>query len=113
MLYLFEFHKIFKIGGANSPYACIEWQGIQIPQVILSLMDVKVLRVTFYNNKRVADEHTLHFYEKNPIGCGLDFNDYLDDKSDFVRYAVELRYLNPIVDKKRARSRRSNTCRRP
>jgi hypothetical protein len=27
-LYLFEFYKIVKIGGNNSPYACIEWPGI-------------------------------------------------------------------------------------
>ena len=37
-LYLFEFYKIVKIGGIRSPYACIEWPGIQIPQTILSLL---------------------------------------------------------------------------
>ncbi len=47
MLYLFEFYKILKIGGIHSPYACIEWQGIQIPQAILSLLDEKGLRFTF------------------------------------------------------------------
>ena len=112
MLYLFEFYKIVKIGGINSPYECIEWLGIQIPQAILSMLDEKGLRFTFYNNKRVSEEHTLHFYERNPARRGLDFNDYPDDKTDFVRYAVELRCLNPVVDTKRARSRRSKTCRR-
>ena len=102
MLYLFEFYKIVKIGCTHSPYACIEWQGIQIPKAILSLLDEKGLRFTFYNNKRVAEEHTLHFYEKNPAGRGLDFNDHPDDKTDIVKYAVELHCLNPIMDTKKS-----------
>jgi len=101
-LYLFEFYKIVNIGGINSPYACIEWPGIQIPQAILSLLDEKGLRFTFYNNMRVAEEHTLHFYERNPTRCGLDFNDHPDDKTYFVRYAVELRCLNLIMDTKKS-----------
>jgi len=62
------------------------------------LLDEKGLRFTFYNNKRVAEEHTLHFFERNPARRGLDFNDYPDDKTDIVRYAVELRFMNPVVD---------------
>jgi hypothetical protein len=58
--------------------------------------------VTFYNDKREAKEHTLHFYERNPSGRGLDFDDHPDDKTDFVRYAVELRCLNPIMDTKKS-----------
>ena len=27
-LYLFEYYKISKVGGANIPYACMQWQGI-------------------------------------------------------------------------------------
>ena len=30
LLYLFEFYKITKIGGANKPYACVEWSRIHI-----------------------------------------------------------------------------------
>jgi hypothetical protein len=100
MLYLFEFYKIVKIGGTNNPYACIEWPRIQIPWAILSMLDEKGLRFTLYNSKRIAEEHTLYFYERNLAGRGLDFNDYPDDKSDFVRYAVELRCLNSIADTK-------------
>ena len=101
-LYLFEFFKIVKIGGSNNPYACIEWPGIQIPQAILSLLEEKGLLITFYNDKREAEEHTLHFYERNPAGRGLDFDDHPDDKTDFVRYAVKLRYLNPMMDTKKS-----------
>jgi hypothetical protein len=100
-LYLFEFYKIVKIGGINNPYACIEWHGIQIPQAILSLLDEKGLQITFYNDKREAEEHTLHFYERNPARRGMDFDDHPDDKTDFVRYAVKLRCMNPIMDTKK------------
>jgi hypothetical protein len=65
-------------------------------------MEVEGLRSTFYNNRRTSEEHTLHFYERNPAGHGLDFNDFPDDKTDFVRYAVELRCLNPVVDTKKS-----------
>ena len=58
--------------------------------------------ITFYNDKREAEEHTLHFYERNPAGRGLDFDDHPDDKTDFVRYAVELRCLNPMMDTKKS-----------
>ena len=43
----------------------------------------------------------MHFYERNPAGGGLDFDDYPKDKPDFVKYAVELRCLNPVVDTKK------------
>ena len=101
-LYLFEFYKIVKIGGINSPYASIEWPGIQIPQAILSLLDEKGLLITLYNDKREAEEHTLYLYERNLARGGLDFDDHPDDKTCFVRYAVELRCLNPIMDTKKS-----------
>jgi len=58
--------------------------------------------ITFYNDKREAEEHTLHFYERNPAGRGLDFDDHPEDKIDFVMYAAELRSLNPMMDTKRS-----------
>ena len=102
IIYLFEFYKIVKIGGIDNLYACIEWPGLQIPQAIISLLEQKGLRFTFYNDKREAEDHTLHFYERNSTGRGLDFDDYPDDKTDLFRYAVEPRCLNPIVDTKKS-----------
>ena len=64
------------------------------------MLDEKGLRLTFYNNRRVEEEHTLHFNERNPTRRGMDFNDHPDDKKDFFRYAVELRCLNPRMDTK-------------
>jgi hypothetical protein len=101
LLYLLELYKITKIGGPNSPYACAEWPGIQIPQALLNLLDSKGLQFTFLNYKRKSEDHILHFYERNPEGRGLDFDDYPENKSDFVMYAVELRCLNPVVDIKK------------
>ena len=51
----------------------------------------------------------MHFYERNLARRGLDFDDHPDDKSEFVIFAAELYFMNPIVDTKRARCRRSRT----
>jgi hypothetical protein len=101
LLHLFEFLKIVKIGGAHSPCACMEWPGIQILQAILSLPDQKRLRFTFIDDTAEGDDHTLHFYERNPARRGMDFNEHPEDKLDLVRYAVELRCQNPVLDTKR------------
>ncbi len=66
------------------------------------MLDEEGLRFTFYNDKREAEEHTLHFYERSPYGRGLDFDDHLDAKTHFIRYAVELRCLNPILHTKKS-----------
>ncbi len=66
------------------------------------MLEEKSLGFTFYNDKREVEEHTLYFYERNPTERGLGFDDHPDDKTDFVKYAVELRCLNPIVDTKKS-----------
>ena len=76
LLYLFEYYKITKVGGANSPCVWAEWPGIQIPQSILSLLDRKGLQFTFFNEKRVGEDYTLLFHERNQAGRGLDFDDF-------------------------------------
>ena len=65
------------------------------------MLDNKGLHFTFLNNKREGEDHTMFFYERNPAGRGLDFDDYPEDKPNFVRYAIELCCLNPIVDIKK------------
>ncbi len=64
-------------------------------------LEEKGLRFTFSNDKRVDEEHTIHFYERNSMGRGLEFDDHPEAKSYFVRFAVKLRCLNPIVDTKK------------
>jgi hypothetical protein len=64
-------------------------------------MDNKELHFTLYNDNRVGEDNTLLFYERNPAGRGMHFYDYPEDKSDFVRYAVEFRCLNPVAANKK------------
>ena len=40
-LYLFEFYRICKVGGIASPYAKIEWPGVQIPQALTAILQGK------------------------------------------------------------------------
>jgi len=101
LLYLFEYYIINKIGGTNNPYACEKWHGIQIPQAILSLIDRKGLQFTFLTDKREEADHILLFYEHNQVEHGLDFDDFPEDKPDFIRYAVKIRCLNLKVDTKK------------
>jgi len=67
----------------------------------MSLLDRKGLQFTFLNDKRVGEEYTLLFHERNPAGRGLDFDDFPETKHNFVRYALELRSLNPVRDTKK------------
>ena len=94
ILYLLKFHKIVKIGGANSLYACTEWPGIHITQAILKLQGTKGIRFHFLDGKGAWNERLVHFYERNPAGRGLDFDDAPEDKPYFTRYAVEFRCLS-------------------
>ena len=66
------------------------------------MLDRKGLQFTFLNDKREETDHTLLFYERNPAGRGIDFDDFPKDKPDFIKYAVELRCLNPVVDTKKS-----------
>jgi len=34
----------------------------------------------FFNDKRESEDHILHFYERNPAGRGLDFDDYPENQ---------------------------------
>jgi hypothetical protein len=49
------------------------------------MIEEKGLMFTFYNDKREAEEDTLHSYERNPTCRGLDFEDHPEDKTSFVR----------------------------
>ena len=50
LLYMFEFYIIPKIGGIVSLYVSIEWQGIQIPMTITSLLQDKGLNFPCIND---------------------------------------------------------------
>ena len=48
------------------------------------------------------EESPILLYERNPAGRGLDFDDNPEDKSDFTRYAIEFRCLNPLTNTKKS-----------
>jgi len=50
LLYLFRFNKIFKVGGISSPYAVIEWSGVQIPQAITTILQNRGIKLSLVNN---------------------------------------------------------------
>ena len=98
LIYLMEFIRIYKVGDINSPYASMEWPGIQIPQAISAMLTEIGLQFTFYTDVGYYEKSVLHFYDKNPTGRGLDFAENLEQEEDCMRYVVELHCLNPVQD---------------
>ena len=47
---MFEFYRLFKVGGIASPYATIEWPGVQIPLALTAILQNKELNITLINN---------------------------------------------------------------
>ena len=88
LLYLFEFSKIFKVGGISSPYAVIEWHGVQIPQAITRILQKRGIKLSLVNNDGEYQDSTIYFYERNPAGKGREFDEFPAQKSDFLRYGV-------------------------
>jgi hypothetical protein len=86
---------------STTPTPARSGQEFRFLKAILSLLDNKGLKFTFYNDKKVAEDHSLFFYERNLAGRGLDFDDFPEIKPNFVRYAVGLRRLNPMRDTKK------------
>ena len=98
-LSLFEFYRIFKVGEIASPYATIEWPRVQIPQALTTILQDKAIKITLINNEgEFQDEAPIYFYERNPTGRGLDFDENPDQKADFLRYAIQSNCINPIRD---------------
>jgi len=76
LLYLFEFYICTKKARVtSSPYICLEWLDIQKPKTIRSLLLDKGLKFHFINDSDTWDQDTVHFYDRNPAGRGLDFID--------------------------------------
>ena len=94
--YLMEFSKIYKVGGIGSPYASIEWSGVQIPQALSAILKDRGLNIFLFNNDGALDTAPAYFFEQNLAGRGLDFDEFPDTKADFLRYAVQLDCINPV-----------------
>jgi hypothetical protein len=88
LLYLLEYIRIYKVGGVGNPYANMEWHGMQIPQVISTMLNEIGLRFNFVTDTGSYEEGNLYFYDRNPVGRGLDFAENPDQEEEFLRYAV-------------------------
>ena len=76
----------------------MEWPGIQIPHAIANNYMDTLFKFNFIIAKGNNEEHLITSYERNPAERGLDFTYNPDSKEDFLKYAVKLQCLNPVVD---------------
>jgi hypothetical protein len=54
--------------------------------------------ISLLNNDGVHDTASIYFFERNPTGRGLDFDEFPEHKTEFFRYAVQLNCINPVRD---------------
>jgi hypothetical protein len=97
-MYMLEFSKIHKVGGISSPYASIEWPYVQIPEAFKAILKEIGLNIFLLNNDEFLDTTHAYFFERNPAVRELEFDEFLEHKAAFLRYAVQLNSINPIRD---------------
>ena len=56
------------------------------------------IAIRFFTDEGLHNEDFVSFYDLNPAGKGLDFTDNPEDEEPFLRYAVQLKCINPIKD---------------
>jgi hypothetical protein len=56
-----EYIRIYKVGGVSSPYASMEWHGINIQQDISIMLKEIGLRFNFVTNTGSYEEGDLYF----------------------------------------------------
>jgi len=62
LLYLLEFSKIDKVGEISSPYASIEWLGVQILQALTTILKDRGLNIFLINNDGALDTAPAYFF---------------------------------------------------
>jgi len=65
------------------------------------------ISIALLNNVAEYQHAPIFLYERNPAGRGLDFNDFPEQKANFLKYAVQLNCINLIRTSRKAHSRRS------
>ena len=56
----------------------------------------KKIILPLLNTEGDFEETPIFFYDRNPTRKGLDFDEILDQKAEFLRYAIQLNCRNPI-----------------
>jgi hypothetical protein len=62
LLCLFEFSRIYKVGGIASPYAAIEWLGVQTPQALTTILHDRGINIALLNNDGEYQHAPIFFY---------------------------------------------------
>ncbi len=71
---------------------------MQTSQALSAILQDWGINISLLNNEGEHQHARIYFYERNPTGRGLDFDDFSEQKADFLRYAVQLNCINPIRD---------------
>jgi hypothetical protein len=71
---------------------------VQIPQAITTILHDRGIKLSLVNNDGEYQDSTIYFYDRNPAGRGLEFDEFPAQKADFLRYAVQFNCINPIRD---------------
>jgi hypothetical protein len=71
---------------------------VQIPKALPLILQHRGIQIALINNDGYFHEATIYFYDKNPTGRGLDFDEFPSQKADFLKYAVQINCVNPIRD---------------
>ena len=66
--------------------------------MIPTILQNRGITLSLLNNDGVYHESVIHFYDRNPAGKGLDFDEFPEQKADFLRYTVEFNCIYPICD---------------
>ncbi len=88
LLYLFEFGRISEVGGIASPYATIEWLGVHNPRALTPILQDNGINIALITIEDDYQEASIFFFKRNSSRGGLNFDVFLDQKADFLRYAV-------------------------
>ncbi len=65
------------------------------------------INIALLNNDGEYQHAPIFFYERNPAGKFLDFNDFPEQTNDFLRYVVQLNCINPFGTLRKANFYRS------
>jgi hypothetical protein len=61
---------------------------VQIPQATTAILQNRGIKLSLINNDGEYQDTTIYFYDMNPAGRGLEFDEFPAQKADFLRYAV-------------------------
>ena len=71
---------------------------MQTPHALTAILEDLGINIVLLNIDGEFQDAPIFFYERNPAGRGLDFNDFSEHHANFLRHAIQLNCINPIRD---------------